>query len=116
MSLHPDRIQETHLSRKACVYVRQSSVAQVLEHQESTRRQYGLRERARQLGWAEERIEVIDEDLGHSASDAAKPRPGFQGLLGHRWSPAKSGRSSVWKSHAWRARIVKAIAWWKWRP
>jgi DNA invertase Pin-like site-specific DNA recombinase len=54
---------------------------QVQNHQESTLRQYDLVHRARQLGWADDRIEVIDEDLGVSASDAARTRTGFQGLL-----------------------------------
>src|SRR6266699_5549750 len=55
-----------HLTRLACLYVRQSTLQQVLENTESTSRQYALRERARALGWADERIVVIDQDLGHS--------------------------------------------------
>jgi DNA invertase Pin-like site-specific DNA recombinase len=76
-----DKVRLEHLQRKACVYVRQSTLAQVHNHQESTRRQYDLVQRARQLGWTDERIEIIDEDLGVSASDAARSQPGFQGLL-----------------------------------
>lgn len=76
-----DKVHLEHLQCKACVYVRQSTLAQVQNHQESTRRQYDLVHRARQLGWTDERIEIIDEDLGVSASDAARARPGFQGLL-----------------------------------
>jgi DNA invertase Pin-like site-specific DNA recombinase len=64
------------------VYVRQSTLAQVHEHQESTRRQYELFQRAHQLGWSEAQIDVIDEDLGRSASDASQTRTGFQKLLG----------------------------------
>jgi DNA invertase Pin-like site-specific DNA recombinase len=79
---HDNKVREVHLSRTACVYVRQSTLAQVQEHQESTRRQYGLYQRARQLGWPDERIEIIDDDLGHSASDVACVRAGFQRLLG----------------------------------
>jgi DNA invertase Pin-like site-specific DNA recombinase len=79
---HENKIQEGHLHRKACVYVRQSTLAQVQEHQESTRRQYELYQRARQLGWKDAQIEIIDEDLGHSASDQSQPRTGFQKLLG----------------------------------
>jgi DNA invertase Pin-like site-specific DNA recombinase len=56
-------------------------MSQVHEHQESTRRQYELRNRARQLGWPEERIVVIDDDLGQSASDANRVRSGFEKLL-----------------------------------
>jgi DNA invertase Pin-like site-specific DNA recombinase len=77
-----DKIQEGHFSRMACIYVRQSTLAQVQVHQESTRRQYELYQRARQLGWSEGQIEIIDEDLGHSASDTSQPRAGFQKLLG----------------------------------
>jgi DNA invertase Pin-like site-specific DNA recombinase len=69
-----------HLSRLACLYVRQSTLQQVFEHTESTSRQYALRERAQALGWAEERIVVIDQDLGHSATSTAD-RLGFQWLV-----------------------------------
>ncbi len=75
------KIRTEHIERWAYVYVRQSDPAQVLEHQESTRRQYELKQRARQLGWSDERIAVIDEDLGQSASDASQVRQGFERLL-----------------------------------
>src|SRR5271168_1797640 len=66
-----------HLSRGAFVYVRQSTADQLIHNQESRRRQYGLAERARQLGWAS--VEVIDDDLGRSGGGAN--RPGFERLL-----------------------------------
>jgi DNA invertase Pin-like site-specific DNA recombinase len=69
-----------HLTRLACLYVRQSTLQQVMENTESTSRQYALRERALALGWAEERIVVIDQDLGHSGASAAD-RLGFQRLV-----------------------------------
>ncbi len=69
-----------HLTRLACLYVRQSTLQQVMENTESTSRQYALRERARALGWPEERIVVIDQDLGHSGASAAD-RLGFQRLV-----------------------------------
>src|SRR5436190_12148676 len=69
-----------HLTRLACLYVRQSTLQQVLENTESTARQYALRERARALGWADERIVVIDQDLGHSGASTAD-RLGFQRLV-----------------------------------
>lgn len=75
------KIRVEHLNRQAYVYVRQSTPTQVLEHQESTRRQYQLKQRARQLGWPDERIVVIDEDLGQSASDTSQVRRGFERLL-----------------------------------
>jgi DNA invertase Pin-like site-specific DNA recombinase len=69
-----------HLKRLACLYVRQSTLQQVFENTESTARQYALRERALALGWAQERILVIDQDLGHSAASTVD-RLGFQRLV-----------------------------------
>jgi Recombinase zinc beta ribbon domain/Resolvase, N terminal domain len=74
------KIQGRHRDRLAVVYVRQSSRQQVADHQESTRLQYGLAERAVALGWAPGLVRVIDEDLGRSAA-AAEDRPGFQRLV-----------------------------------
>ena len=69
-----------HLRRLACLYVRQSSLQQVQDHQESTARQYALKRRALALGWPAERIVVIDEDLGLSGASAAE-RTGFQRIV-----------------------------------
>jgi DNA invertase Pin-like site-specific DNA recombinase len=74
------KVSPWHRDRLAAVYVRQSTAQQVHDHQESTRLQYGLAERAVGLGWAPSRVLVIDEDLGHSAS-GADARPGFQRLV-----------------------------------
>jgi DNA invertase Pin-like site-specific DNA recombinase len=74
------KVQPGHRDRLAAVYVRQSTTAQVHDHQESTRLQYGLAERAVTLGWAPSRVVVIDEDLGHSAS-GIDARPGFARLV-----------------------------------
>src|SRR5436190_16655967 len=74
------KVQPWHRDRLAVVYVRQSTAAQVADHGESTRLQYGLAERAVTLGWAPSRVLVIDEDLGHSAS-GADARPGFSRLV-----------------------------------
>ena len=71
------KITSEHLARSAIVYVRQSTADQVMNNPESRRRQYGLVERARVLGWSA--IEVIDDDLGRSGSGIA--RPGFEKLL-----------------------------------
>ena len=71
------KITSEHLVRSACVYIRQSTADQLVHNQESQRRQYGLADRARQLGWT--CIEVIDDDLGRSAGGIA--RPGFERLL-----------------------------------
>jgi DNA invertase Pin-like site-specific DNA recombinase len=69
-----------HLRRRAVVYVRQSTPHQVISNQESLRLQYALQQRARELGWHEADIDVIDADLGLSAAAAAH-RPGFNDLV-----------------------------------
>ena len=74
------KLQAHHLERLAVVYVRQSTLQQVLDHQESTRIQYGLVERAQTLGWKPERVLTIDKDLGKSGS-SAEGRLGFQRLV-----------------------------------
>jgi excisionase family DNA binding protein len=71
------KITPDHLARGAFVYVRQSTAMQVIHNLESQRRQYGLADRARQLGWQD--VEVIDDDLGRSGGGAR--RPGFERLL-----------------------------------
>ncbi|RWK78999.1 MAG: recombinase family protein [Mesorhizobium sp.] len=74
-------VKPTHLARRAVVYVRQSTPHQVVSNQESLRLQYALRQRARELGWHDAGIDVIDADLGLSAASAAK-RNGFKELVG----------------------------------
>lgn len=74
------KLQSHHLDRSAIVYVRQSSMQQVVENQESTARQYALVDRAVGLGWSPDRIEVIDEDQGQSGA-TTEGRLGFQRLL-----------------------------------
>jgi DNA invertase Pin-like site-specific DNA recombinase len=76
----PTKIQPNHLERLAVVYIRQSTLAQVTHNTESTALQYGLQQRVEHLGWPRERIEVIDEDLGRSAT-SVEGRPGFQRLV-----------------------------------
>ncbi len=71
------KITAEHLLRIACVYVRQSTADQLLHNHESRLRQYGLADRARQLGWSQ--VETIDEDLGRSGGGTQ--RPGFERLL-----------------------------------
>jgi DNA invertase Pin-like site-specific DNA recombinase len=73
------KITTVHLSRQAIVYLRQSSAAQVEHNRESTERQYALAAKARELGWPEDRILVIDEDLGLSGSGSVA-RSGFARL------------------------------------
>jgi DNA invertase Pin-like site-specific DNA recombinase len=71
------KITAEHLARSAYVYIRQSTADQLTHNHESRRRQYGLADRARQLGWT--KVEVIDDDLGRSGGGIA--RPGFERLL-----------------------------------
>jgi len=71
------KITAEHLQRIACVYIRQSTADQLVHNLESQRRQYGLADRARQLGWTT--VEIIDDDLGRSGGGVA--RPGFERLL-----------------------------------
>ncbi len=76
----PSQITSHHRERLAVVYIRQSTLAQVREHAESTSRQYALAEEALRLGWDASRVLVIDSDLGLSGRSAAL-RPGFKDLV-----------------------------------
>jgi hypothetical protein len=74
------KVTAGHLQRAAYLYIRQSTLRQVLENTESTERQYALRRRAVALGWPEEQIVVIDHDQGQSGASASE-REGFQRLV-----------------------------------
>jgi len=74
------KVAAEHLARSAYLYVRQSTLRQVVENTESTRRQYDLRRRAVALGWHDDQIITIDTDLGHSGASATD-RAGFQRLV-----------------------------------
>jgi DNA invertase Pin-like site-specific DNA recombinase len=74
------KVQARHLKRHAYLYIRQSSLRQVLEHTESTQRQYNLQQRAIALGWARDQIVVVDNDQGLSGASAVD-RAGFQTLV-----------------------------------
>jgi DNA invertase Pin-like site-specific DNA recombinase len=80
MQADMQKLKPEHLKRDAYVYIRQSTPRQVLEHAESAKRQYALRQRAIALGWHAEQIVVIDNDQGHSGSSAVD-REGFQKLV-----------------------------------
>ena len=75
-----ERVTTAHRAKLAYVYVRQSSLNQVRQHQESTQLQYRLVDRTIALGWPHERVQVIDEDLGKSGAGSAE-RYGFQKLI-----------------------------------
>jgi hypothetical protein len=74
------KVSAAHLRRGAYLYVRQSTIKQVLTNTESTLRQYDLRGRAIAFGWSSDQIIVIDIDQGHSGASAAD-REGFQQLV-----------------------------------
>jgi len=76
--MNHSKISAERLLRKAIVYIRQSSRTRCSNHQESQRRQYGLVDRARDLGF--QQVIVIDEDLGRTGSGFVE-RPGFQRLV-----------------------------------
>ena len=84
------KVKDSHLSRAAYLYIRQSTLRQVVENQESTKRQYGLRERAVALGWRSDQVVVVDSDLGLSGATTVD-REGFKQLV----SDVGMGRAGV---------------------
>ncbi|MFN2155607.1 MAG: recombinase family protein, partial [Anaerolineae bacterium] len=78
--MNSHKIGVQHLQRRACVYVRQSSLRQVEQNLESQDLQYQLAQRAQHLGWREEQVLLIDDDLGKSGASATN-RDGFQALV-----------------------------------
>ncbi len=99
-----------HLRRAAFVYIRQSSLAQVENNTESTRRQYALVDKAQQLGWPKAAVTVIDDDLGLSGARATG-RTGFA----HMATEVAMGRVGIvlcWKSRAWRVTMPTGIGCW----
>jgi hypothetical protein len=79
-SVRSSKIEGRHLDRLAIVYVRQSTLRQVMEHLESRERQYDLASHAMALGWSADRVVTIDEDQGRTATTSDR-RTGFQRLL-----------------------------------
>ena len=74
------KIADRHLSRQACIYIRQSTMAQVRYNQESTERQYNLADQAKSLGWMPEQIRILDGDLAQSGELTTK-RDDFKTLV-----------------------------------
>jgi hypothetical protein len=75
------KIADHHLARQACIYIRQSTMAQVRFNQESTERQYNLANHAQALGWSPEQIRILDKDLAQSGEQTTK-RDDFKILVG----------------------------------
>src|SRR5260370_38791400 len=96
-----EKIHAGHRKRNAYVYVRQSTLRQVLENTESTQRQYALQSRAAALGWAREQIGGIDGDLGRSGASGGD-RAGFPELVAER----SLGRGGSVPGLAWGGRAA----------
>jgi DNA invertase Pin-like site-specific DNA recombinase len=96
------KLSASHLRRCAFVYVRQSTQAQLDRNVESTERQYALVARAVELGFARERVVVIDEDLGVSGSGVVE-RSGFARLAAEVTGSGTPGWCSGWRCRGWRA-------------
>ena len=98
------KIAAEHLARGAFVYVRQSTTDQVRNNHESRRRQYGLADRARTLGWST--VEIIDDDLGRSGSGVSRPAL-------RSFSPRSAKAALVlWcrsKRHGWLGTVATGI-------
>jgi DNA invertase Pin-like site-specific DNA recombinase len=96
------KVSASHLARNAYLYVRQSTLKQVLNNTESTARQYALRQRAAALGWPAAQIITIDTDQGHSGATAAD-REGSQRLVAEA-GMGRAGRAprccKAWRSAA----------------
>jgi DNA invertase Pin-like site-specific DNA recombinase len=74
------KITEQHLSRVACIYIRQSTPGQVRFNQESTERQYNLASKAQSLGWSPEHIRILNRDLCQSGARTTR-REDFKALV-----------------------------------
>ena len=108
------KIQEHHRSKPAYIYLRQSTPSQVRHHQESTERQYALREKALELGWSESLIRTLDRDLGKTGTEMAR-REDFKTLVAEV-SMGKWGRCLPWRSRGWHAPISIGIGFWSCAP
>src|SRR5437660_3373497 len=97
------KITELHRSKPAYVYVRQSTLVQVRHHQQSTERQYALREKAQELGWSEPSIRILDRDLGMSGAQTTG-RDDFKTLVAEV-SMGQVGAVLPWRSRGWRGRM-----------
>ncbi len=101
------KIAADHLARRTYVYIRQSTPGQVKHNLESQRMQYALADRARSLGWQD--VDVIDEDLGVSAS--VNHRPDLS-VCCAQYAMARQVRSSVSKLRGWLATAGSGIRCW----
>jgi hypothetical protein len=105
------KVTSDHLRRNAYLYVRQSTLKQVIHNTESTLRQYDLRGRAIGLGWVAEQIVVIDTDQGQSGASAAD-RDGFQRLVAEV-SMGRPGSCSAWRCPGWHVTTPTGTGCWR---
>ena len=108
------KVTAAHLSRTALLYVRQSSLKQVIHNTESAIRQYDLRGKATALGWAADQVTVIDIDQGQSGASAAD-REGFQQLVAEV-SLGGPGSCWAWSAPGWPATTPTGISSWRSAP
>ena len=95
------KLSTSHLQRRAIVYVRQSTAAQVMEHGESTQHHFALADRAVALGWSRDAIEVINRRSGTSGA-STKGRTGFA-RLAHAVAHGEVGAVLAVEVSGWRA-------------
>jgi len=110
-------VTPAQLSKPAYIYVRQSTLAQVRHNQESTERQYALRDKALALGWPQRSIRVLDRDLGRSGAQIAG-REDFKTLVADV-SMSHVGAvfaHLLWRCRAWHARTWTGIDCWNCAP
>ena len=104
------KIADHHLMRNACIYIRQSTMAQVRFNQESTERQYNLADQAKSLGWMPEQIRILDGDLAQSGELTTK-RDDFKTLVSDV-AMGQVGAIFSLNLHAWHARTRTGIDYW----
>jgi hypothetical protein len=104
------KIAEQHLSRVACIYIRQSTPGQVRFNQESTERQYNLASKAQSLGWGPERIRLLDRDLDQTGT-SANNREDFTTLVSDV-AMGQVGAIFSLEASAWHARTRIGTASW----
>lgn len=104
-------ITEAHRQKPAYVYVRQSTMGQVRHHQESTERQYALKDKALALGWPARQIRILDQDLGLSGAQASG-REDFKTLVAEVSMGVRQGQSLRSRPRGWHAPISTGIVCW----
>ncbi len=106
------KISEQQKSKPAYIYVRQSTLAQVRHHQESTERYYALRQKALELGWSEPSTRILDRDLGICGAHTTG-RTDFKTLVADV-SMGQVGAVFAWRLRDWRARMPIGTGSWSW--